>query len=200
MQAVGHHDAAAPGHPAMFHLYTHAFFKAMLFLGSGAVIYACHHEQDIWKMGGLRKKMPVTFLTFAIGTAALIAVPYVTSGFWSKEAILGAALAEKTGSTPLFLIAAFTALLTAFYMTRLVVVTFFGQPRDHGAEHAHEVGMTMKLPLLILAVPSVIAGWFVSKDDVSYWVVAFVIALVFIVLTIAFELYVHPWLRRRRQP
>jgi hypothetical protein len=100
--------AADPGHPAMFHLYTHAFFKALLFLGSGAVIYACHHEQDIWKMGGLRKHMPVTFWTFAIGTAALMGVPFL-SGFWSKEAVLGAAY--DSGCKVLFLVGAATAAL-----------------------------------------------------------------------------------------
>jgi NADH-quinone oxidoreductase subunit L len=137
-----------------FHLFTHAFFKAMLFLGSGAVIHACHHEQDIWKMGGLSSKMKLTTLTFAIGTAALIAVPF-TSGFFSKEEILAAAL-EK--NKVLFGLAAFTALLTAFYMTRMFVVAFLGKPRTENADHAHEVGPIMLLPLLILAVPSVIAG------------------------------------------
>jgi NADH-quinone oxidoreductase subunit L len=141
---------------SMFHLFTHAFFKALLFLGSGAIIYACHHEQDIWKMGGLKEKMPLTFLTFIIGTAALMAVPFVTSGFYSKEAILEAALHHNKF---LFLIGAFTAFLTAFYMTRLVIVTFFGKPRAHGADHAHEAPLLMLVPLLVLAVPSLIAGF-----------------------------------------
>ncbi len=141
---------------SMFHLFTHAFFKALLFLGSGAIIYACHHEQDIWKMGGLKSKMPITFLTFAIGTAALMAVPFVTSGFYSKEAILEAALHQNK---LLFLIGAGTAFLTAFYMTRLVVVAFLGKARAHGADHAHEVPLLMLLPLVVLAVPSLIAGF-----------------------------------------
>lgn len=142
---------------SMFHLFTHAWFKAGLFLGSGAVIYACHHEQDIWKMGGLSKKMPVTFATFAACTAALVAVPFVTSGWYSKEAILEAAK-EKGGV--LFVLAAFTALLTAFYMTRLVVVAFLGEARDkHGAGHAHEVAPVMFVPLVILAVMGVIGGF-----------------------------------------
>jgi len=141
---------------AFFHLYTHAFFKALLFLGSGAVIYACHHEQDIWKMGGLLKKMPKTAITFFIGTAALIAVPWVTSGWYSKEEILYAAHAHGGG---LFLMGAGTAFLTAFYMTRLCVVAFLGQPRDHGAEHAHEVPMVMLAPLVVLAVPSLLGGF-----------------------------------------
>ena len=150
MQVGGHHHEAGPGHPAMFHLYTHAFFKAMLFLGSGAVIYACHHEQDMWKMGGLMKHMPVTFATFAIGTASLMGVPFVTSGFWSKEAILGLAFEVKGGS-PFFWIGVLTAMLTAFYMTRLFVVAFLGKARSDSARHAVEAPMVMVLPLLILA-------------------------------------------------
>ena len=144
------------GEAGMFHLFTHAWFKALLFLGSGAVIYACHHEQDIWKMGGLLKKMPITGLTFAIGTAALIAVPYVTSGFWSKEEILSAAF---HGNKALFGIAVFVAFLTTFYMTRAYVVAFLGKPRDHGAEHAHEVGPLMLLPLVVLAVMAIVSGF-----------------------------------------
>jgi NADH-quinone oxidoreductase subunit L len=144
------------GNAGMFHLFTHAWFKAGLFLGSGAIIYACHHEQDIWKMGGLKAKMPITFATFALCTLALIAFPG-TSGWWSKEGILDAAWANNK---ILFLLAAGTAFLTAFYMTRLVVVAFFGKARDeHGAGHAHEVGGLMKLPLILLAVLAVIGGF-----------------------------------------
>ena len=146
---------------AFFHLFTHAFFKALLFLGSGAVIYACHHEQDIWKMGGLAKKMPKTALTFFIGTAALIAVPFVTSGWFSKEAILHAAHAHGGA---FFWIGVFTAFFTSFYMTRLCVVAFLGKPRDHGADHAHEVPMVMLAPLLILAVPSLIGGFSIFAE------------------------------------
>jgi NADH-quinone oxidoreductase subunit L len=154
------------GEAGMFHLFTHAWFKALLFLGSGAVIYACHHEQDIWKMGGLLKKMPITGLTFAIGTAALIAVPYVTSGFWSKEEILAAAYG---GNKALFGIAIFVAFLTTFYMTRLFVVAFLGKPRDHGADHAHEVGPLMLLPLALLAVMAVVSGFaFISSPLNAY--------------------------------
>ncbi len=159
VMAVG---LAAP-HEGMFHLYTHAFFKALLFLGAGAVIHACHHEQDIWKMGGLRSKMPVTFWTFVIGTAALMGVPYITSGFWSKEGILIAAYPhDGHGSWGLLLIGLFTAFLTAFYMTRLVVVVFFGKTRTKDASHAHESPLLMILPLAVLAIPSIIAGygWF----------------------------------------
>jgi NADH-quinone oxidoreductase subunit L len=146
------------GTAAMFHLFTHAWFKALLFLGSGAVIYACHHEQDIWKMGGLLRKMPLTALTFAIGTASLIAVPFVTAGFWSKEQILTATLGEH-GGTGFFLVGAGVAILTTFYMVRLFVVAFLGKARSDNADHAHEVGIKMWLPLAILAVPAVIAGF-----------------------------------------
>ncbi len=147
---------AHPGHAAMFHLYTHAFFKAMLFLGSGAVIYACHHEQDIWKMGGLRKHMPVTFITFATGTAALMGVPPL-SGFWSKEAVLGTAY--DSHSHLLFYGAAITATLTAFYMTRLCIVAFFGKPRSESAHHAVEAPLLMILPLGLLAIFSMLSAW-----------------------------------------
>jgi len=145
----------------MFHLYTHAFFKALLFLGAGAVIYACHHEQDIWKMGGLRKKLPITFTTFALGTAALIAVPF-TSGFWSKEAILETALHEKLYGP--YVLAIIVAFLTPFYMTRLVIVAFFGKHRTKDADHAHEVGPIMWVPLIILAVMAALSAYsFISS-------------------------------------
>jgi NADH-quinone oxidoreductase subunit L len=157
--AMAGHQVHGPdhGHPAMFHLYTHAFFKAMLFLGSGAIIYACHHEQDIWKMGGLRKHMPVTFWTFLIGTLALMGLPYITSGFYSKEGILGAAY--DSGCSILFHSASLTALLTSFYMMRLVIVAFFGKPRTESAHHAAEVPVIMLLPLVILAVFSILSAW-----------------------------------------
>ncbi len=147
------------GYAAMFHLFTHAWFKALLFLGSGAVIYACHHEQDIWKMGGLAKKMPITTLTFLIGTASLIAVPFVTAGFWSKEQILTATLTAEGGFTAFFFVAAGVAALTTFYMLRLFFIAFLGKPRGEGADHAHEVGPKMLVPLVVLAVPAVIAGF-----------------------------------------
>ena len=143
------------GEAGMFHLFTHAWFKALLFLGSGAVIYACHHEQDIWKMGGLLKKMPITGFTFAIGFAALIAVPF-TSGFFSKEQILEAAFEKQP---LLFWIAAFVAVLTPFYMTRLFVVAFLGKPKSDNADHAHEVGPLMSGPLVLLAILGLIAGF-----------------------------------------
>lgn len=142
----------------MFHLYTHAFFKALLFLGSGAVIYACHHEQNIWKMGGLFKKMPITSITFALGTAALIAIP-LSSGFWSKEHILDKALtAEHIWNYKLvFWIGIGVAFLTPFYMTRLFIVAFLGRGKSKNADHAHEVSPVMLIPLILLAIVSVIS-------------------------------------------
>jgi NADH-quinone oxidoreductase subunit L len=139
----------------MFHLFTHAFFKALLFLGAGAVIYALHHEQNIWRMGGLRKRMPITFWTFAIGSAALMGFPGL-AGFFSKDAILLAAYAK---SPALFIIGLTTAFLTAFYMARLFIVAFLGDARTHEAEHGHDGPILMSAPLLILAVLSVLAGW-----------------------------------------
>ncbi len=116
----------ASGQAAMFHLFTHAAFKALLFLGAGSVIYVLHHEQDIWQMGGLARRLPITFLTFLVGMLALIGFPGF-SGFFSKDAIL---LLAYERNPPIFALAAFTALLTAFYMTRLMVVAFFGRPRS----------------------------------------------------------------------
>lgn len=143
------------GEAGMFHLFTHAWFKALLFLGSGAVIHACHHEQNIWKMGGLLKKMPLTGITFFLGFAALIAVPF-TSGFFSKELILHAAHEKQPA---LFWIAAIVAVLTPFYMTRLFIVAFLGKPRSENSDHAHEVGPLMLLPLILLSVLAVGAGY-----------------------------------------
>jgi NADH-quinone oxidoreductase subunit L len=141
---------------AMFHLTTHAFFKALLFLGAGSVILALHHEQDIWKMGGLWKKTPITFWTFLIGTLALAGV-FPFSGFYSKDEIL---LLAWNKNICLFIIGTFTAFLTAYYMGRECFVVFFGKPRDpHAYEHAHESPWVMTLPLILLAVFSIIAGW-----------------------------------------
>jgi NADH-quinone oxidoreductase subunit L len=143
---------------AIFHLLTHAFFKALLFLGAGSVIHAAHHEQDIRQLGGLGRKMKVTFATFAIGMMALSGVPFLFSGFWSKEAILHAAHNWHVSHLPLY--AGLTAVvLTAFYMTRLVAETFFGQARSHGADHAHENSAVMTAPLVILALCAVVLGF-----------------------------------------
>jgi len=150
VMAVGVHAPAA----GMFHLTTHAFFKALLFLGAGSVIHAMHHEQDIWKMGALRKKMPVTFWTFMVGTIALAGV-WPLSGFFSKDAILAAA---KLESLPLYFLGVGVAALTTFYMFRLVFVAFLGSERSHEAGHAHESPWVMIWPLRILALASVIGG------------------------------------------
>ena len=144
---------AAP-EAGMFHLTTHAFFKALLFLGAGSVIIALHHEQDIWKMGGLRKKMPVTFWTFMVGTLALAGV-WPLSGFFSKDAILAAAQHQ---SPPLFVLGVAVAALTTFYMFRLVFVAFVGSERTPEAGHAHESPQVIIWPLRILAAASVIGG------------------------------------------
>ena len=140
--------------PAMFHLTTHAFFKALLFLGAGSVIIALHHEQDIWKMGGLRRKMPVTFWTFMVGTLALAGLPPF-SGFYSKDSILAQAAEHNP---PLFVLGAVVAALTTFYMFRLVFVAFLGAPKSDAAGHAHESSPVMAWPLRFLAVFSVISG------------------------------------------
>jgi NADH-quinone oxidoreductase subunit L len=140
---------------AMFHLTTHAFFKALLFLGAGSVIIALHHEQDIWKMGGLRQKMPVTFWTFLIGALALCGVPPF-SGFYSKDSILAQALEQR--NYPLFVLGAAVAGLTTFYMFRLFYVAFVGKAKTDAAGHAHESPAVMSWPLLVLAVFAIIGG------------------------------------------
>jgi NADH-quinone oxidoreductase subunit L len=143
---------------AIFHLLTHAFFKALLFLGAGSVIHAAHHEQDIRRLGGLSKKMRLTFATFAIGTSALVGVPFLFSGFWSKEAILHAAHGWHVSHLPFFA-ALVGVVLTAFYNTRLMSEVFFGKPRSHASDHAHENGPAMTLPLALLAVCAVVLGF-----------------------------------------
>jgi NADH-quinone oxidoreductase subunit L len=143
----------------MFHLMTHAAFKSLLFLGAGSVIHGCHEEQDICHMGGLRKRMPVTFATYAVGMMALSGVPLLFSGFWSKDAILDAADHWPVSRAPFYL-GMFGAFLTAFYMTRQVCVVFFRKPATAAAEHAHESPSVMTVPLVILAALAVVAGFF----------------------------------------
>ncbi len=163
----------------MFHLITHAFFKALLFMGAGSVIHGCHDEQDIRKMGGLRKFMPVTFATYAIGMMALCGVPLLFSGFWSKDEILHAAHGWSVSQVPFYL-GIIGALLTAFYMTRQVALVFFGPNRsrrgneaDHshppipanppphvGGYEPHESPRVMTMPLVVLAVCSIVLGFF----------------------------------------
>lgn len=185
---------------ALFHLLTHAFFKACLFLGSGAIIHAMHHEQDMRWMGGLSKKMPWTFVTFTVATLALAGLP-LTSGFMSKDAILAGALgfAEVEGGGIYYLIPVlgfFSAMLTAFYMGRQIWLVFFGKSRthlkpadehhghdDHGHHEVHEVSWAMRMPLVVLAALSVFAvfspdpldgakGWFMHLVQTPETVVA----------------------------
>ncbi|MDD5763332.1 MAG: NADH-quinone oxidoreductase subunit L, partial [bacterium] len=144
----------------IFHLMTHAFFKALLFLGSGLVIHALSGEQDMRKMGGLRKYVPVTFVTMFAATLAIAGIPGL-SGFFSKDEILWQSFSSSHGSPVLWVVAALAAGITAFYMFRLIFLTFFGDSRmDPQVEkHAHESPWTMTVPLMILAVLSIVGGW-----------------------------------------
>ncbi len=143
---------------AIFHLLTHAFFKALLFLGAGSVIHAAHHEQDIRRLGGLSRSMRTTFVTFAVGMMALAGVPFVFSGFWSKEAILHAASEWDVSHLP-FYATLIGVVLTAFYMTRLLCEVFRGAPRSPAAAHAHESPRVMTIPLAVLAIGAVALGF-----------------------------------------
>jgi NADH-quinone oxidoreductase subunit L len=145
-----------------FHLLTHAFFKALLFLGSGAVIYGCHHQQDMLKMGGLFKKMPITAITMAFGVLAIAGIPFFT-GWYSKDSILAQALGFSMVHREhllLFLLPLVTAGVTAFYMARMWFMTFMGPPRDHHVhDHAAEAPWTLTLPLVVLAACSLAVAW-----------------------------------------
>ena len=145
----------ASNEAAMFHLFTHAFFKALLFLAAGSVLVSLHHEQDIWKMGGLAPKLKITFATFAAGALALVGCPPF-SGFFSKDAILALAYQRNM---PIFVIGLTTAFLTAFYVSRAVVVVFLGKPRSEVARAGKESPLVMIIPLLILALFALIAGF-----------------------------------------
>jgi NADH-quinone oxidoreductase subunit L len=144
----------------IFHLATHAFFKALLFLGSGSVIHAMHHEQDMQKMGGLRKYLPITCLTMWAGTLAIAGVPGL-AGFFSKDEILWRAFSNPQGHTVIWAVGVIVAGLTAFYMFRLMFLTFYGKERfdPHVASHLHESPKVMTLPLIGLAIGSVFAGY-----------------------------------------
>ena len=181
MIAVG----LASNDAAMFHLFTHAFFKALLFLGAGSVIVALHHEQNIWKMGGLSRKLPVTFATFAVGALALIGCPPL-SGFFSKDAIL--ALAYERNHA-IFAIALFTAFLTAFYVVRMLVIVFVGKPRSEIAREGRESPPVMTVPLIVLALPATLGGFAffarnflplpIEKEVASFVPVFAILALIF---------------------
>jgi NADH-quinone oxidoreductase subunit L len=154
---------------AAFHLVAHAFFKALLFLGSGSVIHGMEHgvlhtnnheidPQNMFNMGGLYKKMPITFLTFVVGGLALSGFPVLTAGFWSKDEILAEAFIGN--HLAVFITLAIAALLTAFYTARQITLTFLGKERTDEAEHAHETRWTMTVPLIVLALFSMGFGWF----------------------------------------
>ena len=140
---------------SMFHLFTHAFFKALLFLAAGSVIVMLHHEQNIWKMGGLSQKLPITFVTFVAGALALIGCPPF-SGFFSKDAILALAYQRNV---PIFAVGLFTAFLTAFYVIRLLVIVFFGKPRSEVARESRESPAVMTGPLIVLALLATLGGF-----------------------------------------
>jgi len=147
---------------AVFHVYTHAFFKACLFLGAGSVIHAMSGEQDIRRMGGLARKIPVTFATFAVATAAIAGIPPL-AGFFSKDEILWFSFASESGGSPLlWALASIASLLTSFYMFRLLWLTFLTPSRmDHETEHhVHESPFSMTGVLIVLAVLSAVGGFF----------------------------------------
>jgi NADH-quinone oxidoreductase subunit L len=153
---------------AIFHLMTHAFFKGLLFLGCGSVIHGMHEEQDIQKMGGLRKYMPITFWTFMAGSLANAGViPF--AGFWSKDELIAGAWTSTVfpnWGNLIAIVGLVSAFLTAFYMFRLVFLTFFGKPRfDEHEVHVHESGPAMTIPLVLLAIPSLLVGFFGFPPD-----------------------------------
>jgi NADH-quinone oxidoreductase subunit L len=160
----------------IFHLFTHAFFKALLFLGAGAVIHALHHEQDLRRMGGLRKVLPFTWAMMLAGTLSLTGFPF-TSGYVSKDAIIEAAYAAHSAAGNYgFVLTVLSALLTSFYSWRLMFLCFEGKPREKQdvLEHAHEPPWVMGLPLVILALGSLLAGaifmrYFIGVDEASFW-------------------------------
>ena len=162
----------------VFHLMTHAFFKALLFLAAGSVMHALAGELDVRRMGGLRRHMPWTFATFLVGTLAISGAPFL-SGFYSKEAILAAAHEGPYGSTWLFGLAVFTAGLTSLYMFRALFLTFFGSSRltPELRHHVHESPPSMTVPLVVLALLSVVGGWFTYQGSVG---------------SAAFEAFLHP--------
>ena len=148
----------------IFHLMTHAFFKALLFLSAGSVIHAMGGEQDMLHMGGLSKKIKVTFYVMFVGTLAIAGIPPL-AGFFSKDSILLSAFNNPNGGPILYALGLLTALLTSFYMFRLVYLTFFGEQRyDEHHVHVHESPNSMLIPLVVLAVLSVVGGWFAAPE------------------------------------
>jgi NADH-quinone oxidoreductase subunit L len=165
---------------AIFHLFTHAAFKALLFLGAGSVIHGMHHEQDMRHMGGLAKKLPFTWLMMLIGTLALtgVGIPHVAgfAGFYSKDAIIESAFAAHTPSNYAFWVLVIAAFMTSFYSWRLMFMTFHGRTRadHHTYDHAHESPLVMLIPLGVLAIGAVFAGiifqsYFIGGDFSTFW-------------------------------
>lgn len=196
--------ALGVGHPeaAVFHLFTHAFFKAMLFLGSGSVIHGMHEAehsthghldcQDMQNMGGLLKKMPVTGVTFGVGVLSIAGV-FPLAGFWSKDSVLHA-LGESPAFSGVYAIALITAALTAFYMSRQFLLTFTGAARTKEAGMVHESPWVMSLPLVVLMVPSALSGylgnlWF-AKEELSISVATLSTVAVLLGFAVSFALYV----------
>ncbi|HEY0654053.1 MAG TPA: NADH-quinone oxidoreductase subunit L, partial [Chryseosolibacter sp.] len=141
---------------AIFHFMIHAFFKALLFLGAGAVIMVLHHEHDMFKMGGLKNKLPVIFWTFLIGSGSLAALPFITAGFYSKDQILWLSLAGEKGNMWFFAAALIGAFVTAIYTFRMVFLTFYGTEKTHVS---HPVGALISIPLVVLGVLSLVGGF-----------------------------------------
>jgi NADH-quinone oxidoreductase subunit L len=191
----------ASNEAAFFHLFTHAFFKALLFLAAGSVIFMIHHEQNIWKMGGLSRKLPVTFVTFVVGALALIGCPPF-SGFFSKDAILALAYERNT---PIFAVGLFTAFLTAFYVVRLLVIVFFGKPRSEFASESRESPFVMTGPLIVLALLATIGGFaFFARNflalPIEKGVAIFVPALAIVVLILGSGMAIALYRNRARDP
>jgi NADH-quinone oxidoreductase subunit L len=141
----------------VFHFFTHAFYKALLFLAAGTVIHGLHGEQNIFNMGGLRSLLPRTFLTFLAGAASLAGVPLITAGFFSKDAIMWSALTTRFGGPAIYALALFTALLTAIYSFRLIFVVFYGKQRKE--VHIHQPAPLLEWPLVVLAFFAIVAGY-----------------------------------------
>ncbi|NOU47881.1 MAG: NADH-quinone oxidoreductase subunit L, partial [Bacteroidales bacterium] len=149
----------------IFHFMIHAFFKALLFLGAGAVIHALHHEQNMFKMGGLRKELPIVFWTFLAGSAALAALPLISAGFYSKDAILWYAWSSDKGNLILWAAAFFGAFVTSIYTFRMVFLTFWGKMKTH--VHIH-LGNAMQVPLIILAILSILGGFIETPHSLGH--------------------------------
>src|SRR5213079_2735085 len=186
---------------AMFHLFTHACFKALLFLGAGSIIVMLHHEQNIWKMGGLSRRLPVTFVTFTVGALALVGCPPF-SGFFSKDAILALAYERNL---PIFIVGLFTAFLTAFYVVRLLVIVFFGDTRSEVARLSKESPVVMTGPLIVLAILAALGGFgFFARNFLTFpiekGVAFFVPALAFAALVVGSGLAIAIYRNRTGEP